>query len=71
MHKVMYGVSVNGFWFFITQSYFKLHLQNTHQLTEQLKKFYEQWLVINKVQCERHEWLEQHQTDIQLPAIRS
>jgi hypothetical protein len=24
--------------------------------------------VINKVHCEHHEWLEQHQTDIQPPA---
>jgi hypothetical protein len=26
--------------------------------------------VINKVHCERHEWLEQHETDIQPPATR-
>jgi hypothetical protein len=41
----MYRVSVSGsFWFqfFITQSYFKLHLQNTYQLKNKLKKFYEQ-----------------------------
>jgi hypothetical protein len=35
---------------FIIQSYFKLHLQNTYQLKDQLKKFYEQQFVINKVQ---------------------
>jgi hypothetical protein len=27
---------------FITQSYFKLHLQNTYQLKDQLNFFYEQ-----------------------------
>jgi pterin-4a-carbinolamine dehydratase len=57
-------------WFFITQSYFKLHLQNTYQLKDQLKKFHEHYFVINKVQCERHEWLEQHQTDIKPLATR-
>jgi hypothetical protein len=34
------------------------------------KKFYEQYVVINRVQCEHHEWLEQHQTGIQPPATR-
>jgi hypothetical protein len=55
-----YRVFVNGFsnfYFFITQSYFKLHLQNIYQLKEQFKKFCEQKSVINKVQCEHHEWL--------------
>jgi hypothetical protein len=27
---------------FVTQSYFKLHLQNTYQVKDKLKKFYEQ-----------------------------
>ena len=30
-------------------------------------EFYEQQSVINAVQYERHEWLKQHQTDIQPP----
>jgi hypothetical protein len=28
------------FWFFITQRYIKLHLQNMYQLKDQLKKWY-------------------------------
>jgi hypothetical protein len=36
-------MSINGVSdFFITLSYFKLHLQNAYQLEGQLKKFYEQ-----------------------------
>jgi hypothetical protein len=33
---------LSDFDFFITQSYFKLHLQNTYQLKNQSEKFYEQ-----------------------------
>jgi hypothetical protein len=59
------------FWFFIIQSYFKLRLQNSYQLKDQLKKLYEQQLVVNKVEYERQEWVQRHQTDIQPPATRS
>jgi hypothetical protein len=41
-----------------------------YQLKDQLEIIYEQYVVINKVHCERHEWLKQHQTDIQPPATR-
>jgi len=38
--------------------------------TERHKKLYKQELVTNKVQRQHHEWLQQHQTNIQPPATR-
>jgi hypothetical protein len=39
-----------------------------YQLNGLFKKFYKLELLINKVQCEHHNGLKQHQTDIQPPA---
>jgi hypothetical protein len=64
-------VCVTGFYDFdllLLKSYFKLLLQNI--TTERaIGKFYEQYFEINKVQCERQEWLQQHQIDKRNPSV--
>jgi hypothetical protein len=55
--------------FFYSEITFSYSFKNTYQLKGHFKMFYGQYLLINKVQCQRHEFFEQYQNDIQ-PATR-